>query len=387
MQLIEIHSETDAKRFVQGPVNLLKKIPNYIQPLDTDIEKVFDPQKNKAFRNGECKRWILVNEKNEFLGRIAAFVNSKYKNKGDQQQAGGIGFFDCINDQLAADMLFDVAKDWLLKKGCFCMDGPINFGERDKWWGLVVDGHQPPLYNMNFNPPYYKELFENYGFKAYYNQLCFGIDPAKQFNPKLYERHQFLVKQGGYKFTHINLKEIPKYATDFATVYNAAWAKHGGMKEMKVEQAINMFKMMKTVIDPRIVWFVYHQEKPIAIFINLPDLNEWFKKLNGKFGLLDKLKFLYYKKTIPNTKMVGLVFGIIPEYQGLGIDAYMIVEAGKRVLQMSYDKYEMQWIGDFNPKMINIAKNFGETFETRKLTTYRYIFDQSIPFLRHPMID
>lgn len=387
MQLIEIQTKTDAKRFITGPVSFLKNLPNYIHPLESDIEKVFDTQKNKAFRHGECIRWILVDQQNQFIGRIAAFVNNKYKNKGDTGKAGGIGFFDCIDDQNAADILFNVAKDWLMKKGCYCMDGPINFGERDKWWGLVISGHQPPLYNMNFNPPYYKDLFENYGFKVFFNQLCFGIDPEKKFNPKVYERHEHLVNDGGYKFQHIELNNIPKYAADFASVYNAAWAKHGGMKEMKVEHAVLMFKTMKPVIDPKIVWFVYHHEKPIAIFINLPDLNQWFKKLEGKFDLLSKLKFLFYKKTIANTKMVGLVFGIIPEYQGLGIDSYMIVEAGKSIQQLSYKKYEMQWIGDFNPKMINIAKNFGETFETRKLATYRYIFDQSIPFTRHPLID
>jgi hypothetical protein len=45
--------------------------------------------------------------------------------------------FDCINDQVA-DMLFDVAKHWLMQKGMEAMDGPINFGERDRWWGLTV---------------------------------------------------------------------------------------------------------------------------------------------------------------------------------------------------------------------------------------------------------
>jgi hypothetical protein len=55
---------------------------------------------------------------------------------------GGVGFFDCVNDQSAADMLFDVAKHWLLQKGMQAMDGPVNFGERDRWWGLLVKGFE-----------------------------------------------------------------------------------------------------------------------------------------------------------------------------------------------------------------------------------------------------
>ena len=55
------------------------------------------------------------------------------------------------------------------------MDGPINFGERDRWWGLVTEGFKPPIYLMNYNPPYYQSLFENYGFKNFYNQVCWHL--------------------------------------------------------------------------------------------------------------------------------------------------------------------------------------------------------------------
>ncbi len=97
------------------------------------------------------------------IGRIAAFINKKYKNKGDDVPVGGIGFFECINDQDAADMLFDVAKHWLLQQGMEAMDGPINFGERDRWWGLVVEGFQTTVYCMNYNPPYYKDCLKIMG--------------------------------------------------------------------------------------------------------------------------------------------------------------------------------------------------------------------------------
>ena len=83
--------------------------------MDKDINDVFDPKKNKAFRFGECARWLLKDKMINLIGRIAAFVNKKYKNKGDEQKTGGIGFFECINNQEAADMLFDVAKNWLMQ--------------------------------------------------------------------------------------------------------------------------------------------------------------------------------------------------------------------------------------------------------------------------------
>jgi hypothetical protein len=157
---------------------------------------------------------------------------------------------------------------------------------------------------------------------------------------------------------------------------------------MPKAQVITLFKKMKPVMDEKIIWFAYHQNKPIAIFVNLPDLNQWFKNLKGKFGILQKLKFLWYKKFVPNKKFSGLVFGVVPEWQGKGVDAYIIIESAKLIQspQVPYTEYEMQWIGDFNPKMINIAENLGDTFRSRNLATFRYLFDREKEFVRHPIL-
>jgi len=387
MQLTEVTTPQLSKEFIRVNVELYKNDPNYIRPLDKDINDVFDPEKNKAFRFGEAARWILKDNNGKLTGRIAAFTNKKYKNKGDDVPVGGIGFFDCINDQSAADMLFDVAKHWLIQKGMQAMDGPINFGERDRWWGLLVEGFQPPPYCMNYNKSYYRELFETYGFKCFFNQICFGLDPRKEVSQKILDRHAQLAKDPAFSSRYIDKNQLEKFATDFAIVYNKAWAGHGGLKELKKEQVYSMFKKMKPVMDEKIVWFVYHNDDPIAIFVNLPDLNQWFKYLNGKFDIWHKLKFLWIKKTRKNTRFTGLVFGVIPEFHGTGVDAYMINEAKLVVQPMNkYEEYEMQWIGDFNPKMINVAENFGDTFRSRKLTTYRYLFDRTKEFKPHPIL-
>lgn len=358
-------------------------------PLDKDIEDVFSTTKNKAFRFGEATRWVALSDDDQPLGRIAAFVNKKYKNKGDEGQVGGIGFFECVNDQNVADLLFDCAKHWLIQHGVEAMDGPINFGERDRWWGLVTEGHHPPLYCMNYNPPYYINLFEDYGFQPFYNQICFGMHPKKKLSEKVYERHQAFSKDKDFHAEHLQKNNLAKYAKHFASVYNKAWAGHGGLKQIAEEQVNIMFNKMKPVMDEETIWFAYYKNEPIAIFTCLPDINQWFKHLNGKFGLMQKLKFLWVKKYVPCTKVVGLVFGVVPEWQGKGVDAYLIGEAATRFFQCErspYVDFEMQWIGDFNPKMINVAENIGDSYRTRVLTTYRYNFDRTKPFERHPIL-
>jgi hypothetical protein len=383
MQMLEVRTEADKKAFLQVAVDMYKNDRNWIRPLDKDIEEVFDPQKNKFFKRGECVRWLLRDDNGRVAGRIACFVNRQYK---QQQPTGGVGFFECIDDQECANFMFDHCRDWLRGRGMEAMDGPINFGERDKWWGLVIEGFYAPLYGMNYNPPYYQKLFEQYGFKTYFNQVCFAMKVKQPVDNKYIERHAKIAADPNYRAVMIKKSRITDFAKDFTYVYNKAWAGHGGGKSLDEKQVLKMFQQMKPVMDEHITWFAYYKDEPIAIWINLPDLNQFFKHMNGKFGWMEKLRFLFLQRFGKCSRFVGLVFGIIPEFQGKGVDAYIIVEGAKVIQPMAkYEDYEMQWIGDFNPRMINIAENLG-TYRSRILSTYRYLFDRDKEFVRHPIV-
>ncbi len=386
LHLVNVSDKKTAEEFLKVPLVIYEDDLNFIRPLDKDVNDVFDPKKNKAFRFGECARWILKNEEIT-IGRIAAFVNKKYKNKDDEQPTGGIGFFECINNQEAADTLFDVAKSWLIQRGMEAMDGPINFGERDRWWGLVVEGFKPPIYLMNYNLPYYQKLFEDYGFKNFYNQVCWHLFVQTELNDKFYEQNEKYDADPDFKAIRIKKNQLKKFAEDFSIVYNNAWAKHEGNKQLNKEVAHKMFKAMRPVMDENLIWFVYHNDEPIAFWVNLPELNQIFKHLNGRFDFFAKLKYLWLKKKGICNNFTGIVFGVIPEYQGKGIDYYMIVE-GAKVIQKKkqYDELELQWQGDFNPKILNISRNLGAK-QSRMLATYRYLFDRSKEFKRHPVLD
>src|SRR5215207_4478763 len=140
MKIEEVTTPVQRREFLMLPVRLYKNEKNWIRPLDKDIESVFSPEQNKFFKQGECARWLLRNNRNEVIGRVAAFVNRKTVRKGNDQPTGGIGFFACIHDQQAAFALFDQCKSWLHERGMEAIDGPVNFGSRDRWWGLLVEG-------------------------------------------------------------------------------------------------------------------------------------------------------------------------------------------------------------------------------------------------------
>lgn len=387
MQVTEIRDKKTAREFLKVNVVMNASNPKYIRPLDNEVNNVFSKGKNKAFKNGNATRWILKNNNGDLIGRIAAFVTPKYFNKGDTGPVGGVGFFDCINDQTAAALLFDTAKEWLKNKGVEAMDGPINFVERDKWWGLMAEGFdEEPLYGISFNPPYYQQLFEEYGFQNFYNQYYYTLQVYGTLSEKYAERHAKFASKPGYAARHIEKDKMEKYAKDFSVVYNAAWAQHNEGKEISPEQALKLFKKMKPVMDETLVWFAYYKEDPIGMWVNIPDLNQYFKYFNGKFGWLQKLRLLILQKTTPSRKINGLAFGIVPKFQALGIDAFMIY-SGALVIRKEgkYDLIEMGWAGDWNPRMVGIYKAIGGT-QSRRMITYRYNFDRNKPFERHPVV-
>lgn len=390
MELIEVDSKKLENEWVLFPVQLYQNDPLYIRPIDAEIKEVFDPEKNRYYKydRSETVRWLLQRN-GKTIGRIAAFVNGKTFDNEDQP-TGGCGFFDCIDDQESANMLFDAARDWLKERGMEAMDGPVNFGERDKYWGVLIDGFAEQNYGMNYNAPYYQKLYENYGFGLYFNQYTFGRDvqKTKDFEPRFYERAKEALDNPEITFRYIRKKDFDKAAEYFHEVYSKAWGGHSGVKPMTIEQAHKMFRKLKPVADERLVYFGFYKGKPISFFLSIPELNQLFKHVNGKMNWLGKLKFLYHQKTGSCKKMLGLVFGVIPEWHGKGVESAMVISytdiAWKKGLP--YKTIEMNWIGDFNPKMMRVCEQLGaEIWRTH--ATYRYLFDREKPFERCPIIE
>jgi len=384
MQLVEVKTPEQAKEFLQFPIKLYKGSPYWVRPLDSDIDNFFDRKKNKTFRNGECTRWILFDDNHKVIGRIAAFVNHKTAEKDNDQPTGGVGLFECVEDQKAAFILFDKAKEWLTDKGMEAMDGPINFGDRDKWWGLLIDGFdQEPNYSCNYNPKYYVDYFEAYGFQIYFNQFTYKRVIKDPFHPRIQEKADMVFKDPAYRFEHLKTNNIDKYTEDFRVIYNKAWAATPGVAKMTSPQAKAIMKSIKPIMDEKIIWFGYYEDEPVAFYINLPEMNQVFKYVNGKLDVIGKIKFLYHKWRKTCNKMFGLVFGVVPRHQGKGVEGALVIATAKMV-QDEYPRYydlEMNWIGDFNPKMMRVVEQVGG-YINKTHATYRKLFDESKPFKR-----
>lgn len=382
--LIVVSDPSSESEFLDFPSRLYKSDPNYIRPLDEEVKAIFDPAKNKLFRNGDAKRWLLKDDNNKTVGRIASFYNEALS-KANDQPTGGLGFFDSINDVEASKILFDASREWLVGKGMEAMDGPINFGERDSFWGCLVDGFYPPIFNMPYNFPYYKDLFESYGFQNYFNQYTYHrlLVPGK-LTPVVEEKAMKILNNKDYHFKTIDTKNTDKFIEDFMIIYNKAWARFPGIKKLSKAHAAALFKSLKPIMDPRLILYGYYKNEPVAFFIMMPDINQIIREFDGKLNMINKLKLIFkIKYTSATDKVIGRIFGVVPEHQGRGVEAGLIKTFEKIVIKpkFHYKDLEMNWIGDFNPIMMKVCEQIGATILKTHIT-YRYLFDRSLPFKR-----
>lgn len=393
MKITEAEGGKPLKDWMRLPWRIYAGDQNWVPHLKQDIERVFDPGKNKLLQArtdrvaGAIKRWVLYDDGGQACGRIAAFVNPKTAWTDPQQPTGGCGFFECIDDQAAANLLFDTARDWLRAQGMEAMDGPVNLGERNMFWGLLIENFtDPPIYGTNYNPPYYVRLFEDYGFRVYFKQLFFWRDALEPPQPIFQRKYNQLRNDPAFAVRDARGMSTEQLAEDFRTVLNGAWVDHDNFKPMPKEVALKTIKTMKPVMDPRIVVFVYHHRKPIAFYINLPELNEIFRHVDGDLDWLGKAKFLWHKWRGTAKTMTGIVFGVVKEWQGKGVEGAMIAFMGEWLQRTKrYTETVLTWIGDFNPKMLRVCENLGAK-NYRTMATYRYLFDRNKPFTRLPII-
>ena len=379
------------REFLDLPKKIYRGYPNWVCPFDSSILAVFDPAKNKLFKDGEAIRWVAYNAQGECVGRIAAFYDKGHA-YGYEQPTGGCGFFEAINDQELANTLFDAARDWLKERGMEAMDGPVNFGSRDAWWGLLVEGYEyQPLFENPYHLPYYKELFENYGFQNYFNQNTYvwNIDDD-DVNEVVHERVKRLMSTPGYHFASIGNEDLYSAVEKVRTIYNKAWALFTGVQPMTTEEGRKMADTMRPIIDRNLIWFAYFNDEPIGFFIMVPDLNRLIGKYNGKFGLINKLRLMWDLKVRKCCdRIFGIVFGITPEFQGKGVESGIMkamLEEYIRTAKNSYKSVELAWIGDFNPVMNRMIQTYVCATRHKMHTTYRYLFDREKPFTRCPRL-
>lgn len=359
MKVVPVLDKKSEKAFLDFPVHLYKNNPKWIKPLDEDIRKVFSAKDNSAFQSGNAARWILKKGENT-IGRIAAFYNQQEKITSDIP-AGGMGFFECINSEKAAELLLMTAEEWLAGNGFEAIEGPINFGSKDKWWGLLIDGFDiAPCYCNNYNPPYYQDLLINHGFSIIYRQLIFKWDLNTHLPPDAKMEAVRVLHDPEYEVRQIDTNELESFAFDLQTVFNESKLTKKHHRYLDFDTALMILESLKPIMQKELIHFAYFQGRPVAYLIVLPELNQIIKHLDGKFNQINKIKCKYHQWKGSCRKLYGSSIGIDTNFKGLGIEAALMHSFSEAAQDLEkWDEMEMTWIGDFNQEMVQTVKSIG----------------------------
>ena len=348
IQISTVRNSKDLMRFIKFQWKIYEGDKYWVPPLLMDRKKILSKEKNPFFKHAEAE-YFLAERDGKLVGRIAAIKNDLH-NKYHNDKVGFFGFFECINDQTVANALFDAAKNWLKSKGLNAMRGPANPSSNDEYAMLLEGFDDEPRILMTYNPKYYLNLCDGYGFKKEKDLYAYKLENHKVIaSDKVKRVAEIAQKRSRLKITQLDMKNFKSEVEKVKYVYNKAWAPNWGFVPMTDAELDAMAKDLKPLAEPSLVLFGEIDGKLVGFALVLLDFNYIFKKLNGKLFPFGIIKLFTEKKKIKWSRILTL--GIIPEYQKRGLDSVFYWEIVNRAHKLGIDLGEASWILENNEMM------------------------------------
>jgi len=371
IEIKKVESKGDLMKFIKMQWGIYEGNPYWVPPLIMDRKKILNKEKNPFYKHSDAD-FFLAYKDGKIAGRIAAIKNGQH-NKYHNDKVGFFGFFECINDQAVANMLFDAARDWLKAKGCDTMRGPANPSSNDEW-GLLLEGFddQPRIF-MPYTHKYYLELCEKYGFKKAKDLYAYRLVSKEVLSsPKLQRVAKLARERYKLEINQLDKKDFDGAMAKVKDVYNKSWAPNWGFVPMTDEELDAMGEDLKMLAEPSLVLFGEVEGKNVGFALVTPDYNFIFKKMNGKLLPFNFIK-LFSKKSRKDIEYVRIIaLGLIPEFQKKGLDAVFYWEIVNRAKNLGIELGEASWILEDNDMMNRSASDVMRGNLYKKYRIYDY---------------
>lgn len=288
LTISEVKTDSDLKVWVQFQYDLYAGHEFQVPQLIND-ELDYFKKSNPAYQVAEVRQFIAKNEKDKVVGRICGIIHSLEEKKLGHKR-GRAGWFESIDDQQVANLLFDTCKEWFVKDGCSEMTGPHGFCDLDVE-GLLIEGFDfLPTISGSYNFPYYQTLFENYGFIKEVDYHEHRVAIPQQY--RLFERmRKKLNDNGDYRYVKISSrKDMMKRSSEVWELLESSFAELYGVTPLSKEQTDYYTKKYFSFLDPKYIILIENRAgKLVGFFIGMPNISKGYKKANGKmlpFGLI-----------------------------------------------------------------------------------------------------
>jgi len=363
-----VETSRDLKRFIDFPYSLHRRDPVWVPPLKHDVRGLLSKEKNPFFDHAEAD-YFLAERNGTVVGRIAANSNQLH-NETHDDRVGFFGFFECQDDPVVAQALFDAAGEWLSAHGHDVMRGPASFSVTDEC-GLLVQGFDtPPTLMSPHNPPYYVTLIEGAGFTKAKNMLmyCKGVPDGLTATPlpeRLSRALKIITNRQKLTLRPLNMDDFDNEIELVEKVYTQAWEKNWGFIPMTDAEIDHLAQQFKPVIVPDLVPFVEKDGEVIGFGFALPDFNVVFQSNRSGRMFPTALKLLWQLKTERIHRLRILLLGIVPEFRGKGIDAVLYHWIWTKGHEHKMRWGEAGWILEDNAAMRQAASKVGfEPYKT-----------------------
>ncbi len=358
VEVIEVKSSGELHQFIKFPWKIYKGNPNWVPPLIIDRKDFFNKQKNPFYRVAET-HLFLARHKGEVVGRIATCINRAH-NEFHQEKLGSFGFFECIEDYAVAHKMLKVAMITLKAKGMEVMRGPMNFSTNHEV-GLLIDAFdQPPMVMMTYNPPYYQDFLEKFGMKKAKDLLAYIIDGEAATDERLGRIVNRLRERSGMTVRKISMRDFDAEIQRVIKVYNQAWENNWGFVPLNNDEFTHIAKDMKMILDPDLALFGEIDGEPAGFALALPDVNQVFRKMNGRLLPIGIFKLLWNMKIRKNINQARVItLGVIKKYQKRGLDSIFYYDLLNNGVANGYNRGELSWVLEDNDMMRRPIEGIG----------------------------
>lgn len=331
VEIQEVTSRSDLKRFVKVPFALYRNHPYWIPPLIREEITNFRRDRNPAFEHCTAKFWLAFRD-GKPVGRIAGIINHRYVERWGNKFAR-FGWVDFIDDAEVVDALFGTAEAWAKKEGMTAIHGPLGFTDMDHE-GMLVEGFgELGTMSTIYNYPYYPVHAERRGYRKDVDWVEYEVKAPAEIPEKAVRIAELAAQRRGvHVLSARSAKEVLPYARQIFDVINEAYKDLYGYVQLTDRQIDYYTKMYFPNIDPEWVKVLLDSENKVAgIVIAMPSLSRALQKARGRLLPFGLFHLLYAMK---RPKTLDLYLGAVrPDLQGKGADAFLITELAKSTIR------------------------------------------------------
>lgn len=359
------------KQFVRLPWEIYGDDPNWVPPLLMSLEEGVGFRRNPFYDRNRCE-CFLVMKKGRTVGRVCALVNVGH-NERFRENRGFFGFFECIDDQQAANQLFQAASEYLSAEGMTDVRGPAN-PSLNQEVGLLVEGFDtPPTFMMTYNRPYYDRLITGFGFEKSQDLYAYDahIEMIADLDPKLAFVVGELKRRFNVRVRRFNPKKFTEEVNLFLDIYNRSLVGTWGFVPLSPAEVAHQAKGLRYLLAPELTTIIEVDGKPIGAGLGLLDFNPLIKQINGRLLPFGFLRLMLGKKKIKRVRLMST--NVLPEYQKWGFGLLALERMLPDALAMGIETGEFSWVLESN----HLSRASLERGGLTRNKTYR-VYDRSL---------